>query len=218
MATDLACYAPNGCIVRFPIGDPGEVLGVSSVGELAWLTVGAASGGSESTTFGVTGGSGAGASAPSVPPSAPAAGDQHIETYDDAVIFWEYDGTQWVISGYIPLVTSFPYRMIFTIGGDAHVPVADETLTYRPTDDFTLTGISASLSSESSSDVLVEVTVDGTLAATVTIDAGEKTSLTAAVPAQIVLSGVTADSEIIATVTTPGDGMGLTVTLIGFTS
>lgn len=95
-------------------------------------------------------------------------------------------------------------------------------VTFRMPYAFTLTGIRASLTvTQSSGSILtVDVNEGGTsiLSTKLTIDNGEKTSTTAAVPAVISDSALADDAEITIDVDQVGDGTarGLKVTLIGY--
>jgi hypothetical protein len=108
------------------------------------------------------------------------------------------------------------------------VAVSDETtaittgtakLTFRMPYAMTLTEVRASLSTTSSSgNPAVDVNKNGVsiFSTTVTIDAGEKTSTTAATPAVLSTSALADDDEITIDIDTAGTGAkGLKVTLIG---
>jgi hypothetical protein len=92
-------------------------------------------------------------------------------------------------------------------------------LTFRAPYAFTLTGARASLSTASSSgNPVIDVNKNGTsvLSTKISIDATEKTSVTAATPPVISTSAFADDDEITIDVDTAGTGAkGLKVTLIG---
>jgi hypothetical protein len=118
--------------------------------------------------------------------------------------------------------------------GGAAVPVviqvaaSDETTPFNPTTAavtfrapyaFTLTGVRASLSAPSSSGLpTFDVKMGGTsvLSTLLTVDAGEKTSTTAATPAVISTSAIADDAELTVDITVGGVGAaGAKITLIG---
>lgn len=93
--------------------------------------------------------------------------------------------------------------------------------TFRTPFAYNITDVRASLSTASSgSDVIVDVNADGTsmFSTSLTIDAGETTSTTAATPAVITSSSIPADTEISVDIDQVGSvtpGTGLKVYLIG---
>jgi hypothetical protein len=95
-------------------------------------------------------------------------------------------------------------------------------LTFRLPYDFTLSEVRASLTTAQSSGSIftVDINQNGTsiLGTKLTIDNGEKTSVTAATAATIVTSNLTNDAEMTIDIDQIGDGTakGLKVTLIGF--
>lgn len=95
-------------------------------------------------------------------------------------------------------------------------------VTFRVPFAFTLTAVRCSLSAPSTSgDVATMLNVNGSAALStgLTIDVGEKTSMTAAVPAVISTAAIPDDAEITVDVTGAGTGAtGLKVTLIGAAS
>ena len=104
-----------------------------------------------------------------------------------------------VLSQYHPPVGARPYQLVFGMGGDlAAVTTGDHTTLRAPTA-FTLTGVKASLYDDSSSGVVeLALKKNGVdmLSTNVTIDSGEKTSVTAAIPAVISVTAVAADDEL----------------------
>ena len=52
----------------------------------------------EKTTFGTEAGNGPAVPvAPATAPASPSTGDQYVESYDDVILLWEYDGAAWVL-------------------------------------------------------------------------------------------------------------------------
>lgn len=52
----------------------------------------------EKTTFGTVVGNGPAVPvAPATAPTSPTSGDQYVESYDDVILLWEYDGAAWVL-------------------------------------------------------------------------------------------------------------------------
>lgn len=52
----------------------------------------------EKTTFGTEAGNGPAVPvAPATAPTSPTSGDQYVESYDDVILLWEYDGAAWVL-------------------------------------------------------------------------------------------------------------------------
>jgi hypothetical protein len=93
-------------------------------------------------------------------------------------------------------------------------------ITFRMPDDFTLVSVFASLTEESSSgDVQVDINLTGTgsiLTTEITIDATEKTSLTAVTPVVINITAFSQDDELTIDIDSAGTGAkGLKVYLIG---
>jgi hypothetical protein len=99
------------------------------------------------------------------------------------------------------------------------ITVGNAKVTMRMPYAFTLTSVKASLSTASSSGIpTVDINESGTtiLSTKLTIDAGEKTSTTAAVPVVISDSSLADDSEITFDIDVAGTGAtGLKVTFIG---
>lgn len=116
-----------------------------------------------------------------------------------------------IASSYNPPEEARAYQLLFGMGGDvAAVTTADHT-TLRALVAFTLTGVRASLYTVSSSGVVeLALKKNGVdmLSTNVTIDAGEKTSVTAATPPVIATTTVVDDDEL--TVEIIQDGTGAT--------
>lgn len=124
-------------------------------------------------------------------------------------------GTVWTIdAGVVPMP------------GDFQLAVSDETtalttgtakITFRMLYGMTLTSVRANVNTASSSgDVTVDVKKNGTtiFSTTLTIDSGEKTSLTAAVPAALSTTALADDDEI--TIDIVGAGTGAKGLKVGF--
>lgn len=111
-----------------------------------------------------------------------------------------------------------PYRIVFTLGGDSHEVASGDTLTMRCPDAFTLEEVRASVKTAAgllAFDVKKNsVSMFSTL---LTIDAGEKTSLTAAASAVLSTTAVAQDDELEISVSSDGGGnaFGATVVLMG---
>jgi len=114
------------------------------------------------------------------------------------------------------------------VGDGFMVAVSDETtaittgtgkVTFRASNALTLTAVRASLNTASSSGaVTVDINVNGVtiLSTKLTIDEGEKTSVTALTPAVISNTAIADDDEISIDIDAAGSGAkGLKVTLIG---
>lgn len=131
----------------------------------------------------------------------------------------DIDGVTLEINAGDKLAVKFrPYRIAFLLGGDAHEVTTGDTLTIRCPDAFTLEEVRASV--KTAGGVLIfDIKKNGTtiLSTPLTIDASEKTSLTAAVPAVISTSAIAQDNELEVSVTDDGGGnaFGAFVILMG---
>lgn len=121
----------------------------------------------------------------------------------------------------VETVTSVP-KVIQVACSDQTTALTTGTakVTFRMPYAMTLTGVRASLNTASSSgDPAIDINKTGVgslLSTTITIDSGEKTSVTAATPAVISTSALSDDDEITIDIDTAGTGAkGLVVTLIG---
>lgn len=113
-----------------------------------------------------------------------------------------------------------PFELIVAVGDETtDITTGTAKVTFRMPDAVTLTAVRASLVTASSSGVVtVDINEGGTsiLSTTLTIDANEKTSTTAATPAVISDTALADDAEITIDIDTAGTGAkGLKVTLIG---
>lgn len=118
--------------------------------------------------------------------------------------------------------TGLPFELTIACSNESSALTASApAVTFRMPRAVTLTEVRASLGSaggSSGNQVQVDINQNGTsiLSTKLTIDAGEKTSTTAAVPAVISTSALTDDAEMTIDIDDPGDGsVGLKVTLIG---
>jgi hypothetical protein len=97
--------------------------------------------------------------------------------------------------------------------------VTPEAAYFRVQRELTLLEVRASLLEPSvSGAVTIDMTVNGVplLAVPITIDQGEETSTTAAVPAELAITSIPDDAEIVVSITTAGAGAkGLIVSLLG---
>lgn len=111
-----------------------------------------------------------------------------------------------------------PYRIVFTLGGDEHEVNNGDTLTLRCPDAFTLQEVRASVKTAGGL-LQFNVTHNGTtvFSTPLTIDAAEKTSMTASTPAVLSVTAITLDSELVASVTSDGGGnaFGAVIVLLG---
>lgn len=116
--------------------------------------------------------------------------------------------------------TGLPMELQYALSDETtDITAGTAKLTVRPPAGFTLTEVRGSLSAASSSGaVTVDVNVGGStvLSTKLTIDASERTSLTAATPAVISSATIADDAEITFDIDGAGTGAkGLKVTLIG---
>ena len=180
---NLACIDEVDCFGRFPNGDPGQVVGLDGGGALTWIT-----------------------------PTGLGTDDQIASE----VPFTPYQtllstDVQAVIEELFDLL--FPYRMVFTMGGDSHAVTAAETLTYHAVDDIATTELRASLSTAGSTDTIVDFKVNTGTVGTVTIPSG----LTLATAAMVV--SIVDGDELVTEVNTAGTGaFGLIATVVGKTA
>lgn len=152
-------------------------------------------------------------------------------SYDKCWVFVEHTVDGWTI--YESDGTNWAQKEFGGASGGALAPImlvlGDETttittgaakLTFRIPDDFTLTAIFASLSTASSSgDPQIDVNLTGTgsiFSTPITIDANEKTSLTAVTPPVITTDAFSQDDEITVDIDAAGTGAkGLKIYMIG---
>lgn len=99
------------------------------------------------------------------------------------------------------------------------IEVTPEAAYFRVQRALTLTEVRASLLEPSvSGAVTIDMTVNGSplLTVPITIDEGEETSTTAAVPAELAITSIPDDAEIVISITTAGSGAkGLIVSMLG---
>lgn len=114
-----------------------------------------------------------------------------------------------------------PYRLMVGFGGDTNPVTTGDTVTFRAPDAFTVTGVRINVKTASSSGLIdVNVKKNGvTIFSTrVTIDSGEKTSVTAATPAVLSVTAVADNDELTVEVVDDGTGAtGLVATIRGTT-
>jgi hypothetical protein len=168
------------------------------------------------------------------------------EEYTNGYIQWTFNGTVWVLDYArefsnptaseiaITAITALPgdttvqdaletlairpYRLMVGFGDEADVTTGN-TVTLRSPDAFTITSVRASVQTASSSGLVdVDVKKNGvTIFSTrVTIDSGEKTSVTAVTPAVVSVTAVADNDELTIEVIDDGTGAtGLVVSIKG---
>lgn len=147
-------------------------------------------------------------------PDTPSPGDLYITAYGT----WQWDGETW---NSVPAY-SVPFRFKVAISDEsAVITTGAAKRTFRwPFANSTLTAVRAELKTASSSgNPAVDVNEGGAsiFSTTLTIDSGEKTSVTAATPAVISDGSIADDAEVTVDIDTAGTGaVGLKLTFIGY--
>lgn len=140
---------------------------------------------------------------------------------ESPAVFYYYDGVSWEV---LALGGGAANLRVQLACSDLTTPIQAGTSVayFRATEAFTITGVRASLLVASSSGAVdVDVKKNGVSIFTtrVTIDATEKTSLTATTPAVISTTSVADDDEMTVDIVSPGDSpadaAGLIVTIFG---
>lgn len=151
-----------------------------------------------------------------LPPAGALTGDELVPIVQDGV---SAKTTAQAIADRAGSVTR-PYDLIVAIGDETTALVAGlAKVTFRAPRAFELSAIKASLTTESSSGIpTFDVNVNGVsiLSTKLTIDAGEKTSVSAATAAVLSSTAIEDDAEITIGIDVPGtDAAGAKLSLVG---